>query len=184
MKAKKSWIVVIAATLVLSGIFAGIVTIAQEPSETQIKQEFRRRLADCDGIALYVNVFTKDEAEKQSMKETVQEDVERVLKDAGIRVLSEADIQYKQGRPRLRVHLVTYKEPQQRDMYIYSFRVFHLEDAVLDRTNRYTEGLCWDSGIYVGREKLGALRSTMRTHVLKYVNDYLEANPKETPNEF
>ncbi len=180
MKVKKTWIVVIAGTLVILGIFAGIKTIAQEPSRTEIQQEFRRRLMDCDGVTVYVNVIAKDESEQQSMKEKVQEDVEHALKDAGIVVLAETDVQYKRGRPRLRVNLVTFKEQEQRDVYIYGFRISHLEDAVLDRTERYTEGLCWESGLYVGRERMSSIRSTMRTHLLRYINDYLAANPKKT----
>jgi hypothetical protein len=180
MKDKKTFVIMIAGALIVSGIFAGIKTIAQEPDKAEIQQEFRKRLTGCEGIAVYVNVIAQDASEQQSMKEKVEGDVEQVLKDGGIKVLSEADIQYKQGRPRLRVHLVTFKEPQQRDVYIYSFRIFHLEDAILDRTDRYTEGLCWDSGIYVGRERLSAIRSTLKSHVLRYVNDYLAVNPKKT----
>lgn len=178
MKAKKYRNFIIAGMLVFSGIFVGMKTIAQEPDDAQMRQEFRRRLTGSGGVAVYVDVIARDESEKKTMTEEVREDTERVLKDSGIKILPEADLEYTRGRPRLRVHLVTYKESSQRDVYIYSFRIFHMEDATLDRNDGYAEALCWDSGMYVGRERLSSIRSTMKGHLGRYINDYLAANPK------
>jgi len=76
------------------------------------------------------------------------------------------------------VYLVMYKEPGIKDMYLYSFRVTHFEDASLTRNYKFAEGICWDSGLYIGRERTSAMRGVVKTYVRKYINDYLAANPK------
>jgi len=108
----------------------------------------------------------------------LQEDVEYVLKDSDVRILTKEELEYAPGRPRLGVYLVTYKETGERDLYLYSVRVTHFEDATLARNYKYAEGICWDSGLYIGREKMPAIRGMVKTHVMRYINDYLAANPK------
>jgi hypothetical protein len=71
-----------------------------------------------------------------------------------------------------------YQEPNLKDMYLFSFRVVHFEDASLARNYKFAEGVCWDSGLYIGRERTAVMRSVVKTHVQKYINDYLAANPK------
>jgi len=179
MKAKRHWIYVAAGMLVFSSVFAGVIAFAQEADKLQIQQEFRRRLSDSNGVSLYVDVITKNQSEKQSMTEQLQKDVELELRDSDIKILTKEELEYTPGRPRLGVYLVTYKEPGLKDVYLYSFRVVHFEDASLARNYSYAEGICWDSGLYIGREKTPAIRRIVRTHVRKYINDYLAANPKQ-----
>lgn len=181
MKAKRCRIYIAAGTLVLLGVFAVVIGFAQEPDLAQIQQEFRRRLSESDGVYVYVNVITKDKSEKESMTTRLREDVERELQDSEIKILSKEDLEYALGHPRLGVYLVTYKEPSQRDMYLYTFRIVHFEDATLARNYRYAEGTCWDSGLYVGMDKTNSIIRTIRIHVQKYINDYLAANPKPPP---
>ena len=71
-----------------------------------------------------------------------------------------------------------YPEPRVKDVYLFSFRVVHFEDASLVRNYKFTEGICWDSGLYIGRERTSMMRSVVKTHVRMYINDYLAADPK------
>jgi hypothetical protein len=125
-----------------------------------------------------VDVITEEKSEEESLTTKLQDDVERALKDYDIRILTKEELEYAPGRPRLGVYLVTYKEPGSRDLYLYSFRVTHFEDATLARNYKYAEGICWDSGLYIGRERMSAIRGMVKTHVVKYISDYLAANPK------
>lgn len=159
-------------------ILAGVMTFAQEVDKAQIQQEFRRRLSDSNGVSVYVDVITEEKSEKESLMTKLQEDVERALKDSDIRILTEEELEYTPGRPRLGVYLVIYKELGSRNLYLYSFRVTHFEDASLARNYQYAEGICWDSGLYIGRERMSVIRGTVKNHVLRYINDYLAANPK------
>ena len=178
MKAKTYWIYVTAVLLVFLSIFAGVITFAQVADKSQIQQEFRRRLSESDGVSVHVSVITKEKSEEESMTSQLQEDVERELEEAEIKIITKEDLEYVPGRPRLGVYLVMYQEPQLKDMYLFSFRVVHFEDASLARNYKFAEGICWDSGLYIGRERTTVMRGVVKTHVRKYINDYLSANPK------
>ena len=178
MKTKRCRIYVVAGMLFLLSIFAGVLTFAQVVDKAQIQQEFRRRLSESGGISVVVSVITKEKSDEESMTSQLREDVERELEDADIKIIPEEDLEYAPGRPRLGVYLVMYQEPNLKDMYLYSFRVVHFEDATLARNYKYAEGVCWDSGLYIGRERTAVMRSVVKTHVQKYINDYLAANPK------
>ncbi len=178
MKAKTYWICVTAGLLVFLSFFAGAITFAQVADKVAIQQEFRRRLSESDGISVHVSVITKEKSDEDSMTSKLQEDVERELEDAEIKIIPKEDLEFAPGRPRLGVYLVMYQEPQLKDMYLFSFRVVHFEDASLARNYKFAEGVCWDSGLYIGRERTSVMRGVVKTHVRKYINDYLSANPK------
>ena len=178
MKAKRYRIYLTAGILGFLSILAGVITFAQEVDKAQIQQEFRNRLSDSNGVSIYVSVISNEKSEEEPLKTKLQEDIEYVLKDSDIRILTEEELEYAPGRPHLGVYLVIYKEPGVKDVYLYSFRVTHFEDATLARNYQYAEGICWDSGLYIGRDKIPAIRGTVKTHVLEYINDYLAANPK------
>jgi len=183
MKAKRCWIYLTAGILGFLSILAGVMTFAQEVDKAQVQQEFRRRLSDSNGVSIYVSVITKEKSEKEPLTTKLQEDVEYVLKDSDIRILTEEELEYAPGRPHLGVYLVIYKEPGLKDVYLYSFRVTHFEDATLARNYQYAEGICWDSGLYIGRDRIPAIRGIVKNHVLEYINDYLAANPKPPPRQ-
>ncbi|MGD8787557.1 MAG: hypothetical protein PVJ60_09055 [Phycisphaerales bacterium] len=177
MKTKRCWIYVIAAVVSLS-VFAAAIVFAQEGDRVRIQEEFRRRLSDSNGVFVYVDVITRERSQKESMTEQLQSDVERELQDSEIKILTEDELEYALGRPRLAVYLVMYKDQAHRDAYLYSFRVVHFEDATLARNFRYAEGICWNSGFYVGRDRTRSIIRLVRTQVRKYIKDYLAANPK------
>jgi len=178
MKSKRYRIYVTAGLVVFFSIFAAVITFAQVADKAAIQQEFRSRLAESEGVSVYVNVITKEKDVEESMTEKLREDVELELEDAEIKIIDQEDLEFVPGRPRLGVYLVMYQEPQIKDMYLYSFRVVHFEDASLARNYKFTEGVCWDSGLYIGREKTAVMRGVVKNHVRMYINDYLAANPK------
>lgn len=177
MKAKRYRIFVIISILVFLTFLASVFTFAQEEDKEKILQEFRRRLEDSNGVSVYVDVIAKDKAEEKSFTEQLQKDIEEKLKESKIKLLTKEQLEYTPGRPRLAVYIVIYKEPSLKDVYLYSFRIVHFEDAILDRNERYAEGICWDSGLYVGRERMPSLKRNIRNHINRYINDYLTANP-------
>ena len=178
MNTERCRIYVTAGILVFLSFVAAVITFAQVADRAQIQEEFRRRLGDSDGVSVYVNVITKEKSVEESMTSRLQEDVEQLLEDSEIKIITEEDLEYTPGRPRLGVYLVMYEEPRLRDMYLFSFRVVHFEDAALARNYKFAEGICWDSGLYIGRERTSVMRGVVKTHVRKYINDYLAANPK------
>ena len=127
---------------------------------------------------MLVSVITKEKSEEESMTSQLQEDVERLLEDSEIKIITKEDLESTPGRPRLGVYLVMYQEPRLKGTYLFSFRVVHFEDASPARNYKFAEGICWDSGLYIGRERTSVMRGVVKTHVRKYINDYLAANPK------
>lgn len=177
MDTKRCWIYVVATISIFFSILAGVIVCAQEEDKEKILQEFRRRLEDSNGVSVYVDVIAKEKSEEKSLTEQLQKDIEEQLKESKIKLLTKDQLEYAPGRPRLAVYIVIYKEPSQKDVYLYSFRIVHFEDAILDRTQKYAEGICWDSGMYVGRERLASIKRNIKNHVNRYINNYLIANP-------
>jgi len=178
MKAKRCRIYVAAGMLFLLSFFAAMITFAQVGDRFQVQQEFRRRLSDSDGVSVLVSVITKEKSEEESMTSKLHEDIEQLLEDSEIKIITKEDIESTLGRPHLGIYLVMYEEPNLKGTYLFSFRVVHFEDASLTRNSMFTEGICWDSGLYIGRERTSAMRGVVKTHVRKYINDYLATNPK------
>ncbi|KPK35645.1 MAG: hypothetical protein AMJ65_17255 [Phycisphaerae bacterium SG8_4] len=172
-----------AGILVFLSFVAAVITFAQVADRAQIQEEFRRRLSESDGVSVYVSVIAKEKSEEESMTSQLQEDVEGLLEDSEIKIITEEDLEYTPGRPRLGVYLVMYQEPRLKGVYLFSFRVVHFEDASLARNYKFAEGICWDSGLYIGRERTSVMRGVVKTHVRKYINDYLGANPKPPKRE-
>lgn len=135
--------------------------------------------ADSNDVSVYVDVIAKGKSGEQSITEQIQKDIEDQLKESKIKLLTKDQLEYAPGRPHLALYIVIYKEPSLKDVYLYSFRVVHFEDAILDRNGRYAEGICWDSGLYVGREKMASIKRNIRNHINRYINDYLTANPMQ-----
>lgn len=178
MKTKRFWICVIIGTLVSLSVFVGAIAFAQEVDRVQMQQELRRRLRDSDGVYVYVEVIAKAGSEEKALKEQLQTDVELELRNYAIKVLTKAEMEQADGRPRLAVYLVAYTDPAYKEAYLYCVRIAHIEDANLVRNYGYAEGICWDSGLYVGRGKEPSIRQTVKTQTHEYINDYLAANPK------
>jgi len=177
MKTKRFWIYVITAALVCSGIFFAARTIAIE--RRQLQQELRERLRDSEGVYIFVDVISKDKSSEEELKEQFEDDVDLELRNSDIKIFSKEELETIIGRPRLSVYLVAYEDPAYKDAYLYCFRIAHIEDATLVRNYGYAEGICWDSGHYVGRGKKSAIRQAVKTQLNKYINDYLAANPRK-----
>ncbi len=140
---------------------------------------FIRKIVVASLIVVLVSCATLDAQKELLLKEDMsREDVEQVLEDSEIYVIPKEDIESTPGRPHLGVYLVMYQEPNLKGTYLFSFRVVHYEDATLTRNSMFTEGIVWDSGLYIGRDRTSAMRGVVKTHVRKYINDYLAANPK------
>jgi hypothetical protein len=112
------------------------------------------------------------------MKKQFETDVDLALRDSDIEIFTKEELETTPGRPRLSLYLVLYEDPAFKNAYIYCFRIAHIEDATLVRSYGYAEGICWDSGHYVGRGKKAAIRQAVKTQLNKYISDYLAANPR------
>ena len=106
---------------------------AEQEDKEKILQEFRRRLADSNGVSVYVDVIAKEKSEEESLTEQLQKDIEDQLKESKIKILTKDQLEYAPGRPRLALYIVIFKDTSQRDVYLYSFRIVHLPTCPPDR---------------------------------------------------
>jgi hypothetical protein len=183
MKSKRFWIYVISGTLVSLSIFIAARTIAAE--KRQYRQELRIRLSGSDGVYIFVDVIAQTKSAQEELKQQFETDVDLELRDSDIKIYTKEELETIPGRPRLSVYVVAYEDPAYKDAFLYCVRIAHIEDATLVRNYSYAEGVCWDSGLYVGRGKESAIRQSIKTQLNKYIIDYLDVNPKEPkmPNQ-
>jgi hypothetical protein len=176
MKSKYFLIYPAAAMLFSLTIFFGIKAFAQEQSKEDIHQEFCERLRGAEGVFVYVEVIAQDKTDEKSFIDELQKEAESQLKNSKIKVLTKEESDLNPSRPRLAINLITYKDPSQKNVILYSFRIVHFEVASLLRTERYVEGICWDSGLYIGMERRTAIKNKIREQLDKYIKDYLSVN--------
>jgi hypothetical protein len=177
MKSKRLWIYVITATLLCLSVFLAARTIAAE--KLQYQEELRMRLRGSDGVYILVDVIAQTNAAQEELKQQFEEDVELELENSEIKIFTKEELEAILGRPRLSVYVVAFEDPSYKDVYLYSVRIAHMEDANLVRNYGYAEGMCWDSGLYVGRGKESVIRQAIKTQLNKYITDYLAVNPKK-----
>ncbi len=177
MKAKRFWIYFITATLVCLSVFLAARTIAAE--KQQYREELRMRIRGSEGVYIFVDIIAQTKSAEEELKEQFEEDVELELENSEIKIFTKDELETIPGRPRLSVYVVAFEDPAYKDVYLYCFRIAHIEDATLARNYGYTEGICWDSGHYVGRGKDSAIRQAVKTQLNKYISDYLAVNPKK-----
>lgn len=177
MKSKRFWIYVITASLVSLSVFLAARTIATE--KRQYQEELRMRIRGSEGVFIFVDVIAQTKAAQEELKEQFETDVDLELGNADIKIFTKEELETIPGRPRLSVYVVAYQDPAYKDVYLYCVRVAHIEDATLVRNYGYAEGVCWDSGLYVGRGKESVIRQSIKTQLNKYISDYLAVNPKK-----
>ena len=177
MKSKRFWIYVITAALVCLSVFLAARTIAAEKRRYQ--EELRMRIRDSEGVYIFVDVIAQTKSAQEELKEQFETDVEYELENSDIKIFTKEEVETIPGRPRLSIYVVAYEDPAYKDAYLYCFRIAHIEDATLVRNYGYAEGICWDSGHYVGRGKESIIRQSVKTQLNKYISDYLAVNPKK-----
>ena len=177
MKSRKLWIYVLTSALVCLSILFVARTIANE--KQQYQEELRMRIRGSDGVYILVDVIAQTNAAQEELKQQFEEDVDLELQESEIKIFTKEELENIPGRPRLSVYVVAFEDPSYKDMYLYSVRIAHMEDANLVRNYGYAEGMCWDSGLYVGRGKESVIRQAIKTQLNKYISDYLSVNPKK-----
>lgn len=177
MKSRKLWIYVLTSALVCLSILFVARTIANE--KQQYQEELRMRIRGSDGVYILVDVIAQTNAAQEELKQQFEEDVDLELQESEIKIFTKEELENIPGRPRLSVYVVAFEDPSYKDVYLYSVRIAHMEDATLVRNYGYAEGMCWDSGLYVGRGKESVIRQAIKTQLNKYISDYLSVNPKK-----
>jgi hypothetical protein len=123
------------------------------------------------------------EAERSGLSQTsIQTDVELKLRQAGITVLTQAEMLEAPGGPHLYISVNT-QSSQSGLLYAYSIRVALCQDVRLDRdpSIRIFSATTWfvASVGTAGRNRLRDIRDMVKDDVDTFINAYLSVNPKK-----
>ncbi len=202
MRAKKyRWM---GAALFGSIVVVGFVCLSAEaPSESikeilmrvGLRKELKRfvdesleRMDDANDIFAYCNGLEGSEGVylggpgPSELESVLREKIRGKLEEAGIKVLSEEEWNTAQGRPWLRVWVLSNKFGNQ-ERYSCALRVECTEDAYLKRKGVLTTGLLWwqDAAFWDANDR--EVGEEVNEMIHAFINDYLAANPKESATE-
>jgi hypothetical protein len=140
----------------------------------------RASLAGLTGVTVVVEGMRPD-AEREGLRQsTLQTDVELKLRQAGIRVLTEAERILTPGIPRLYLNVNTMLRDEI-GAFAFSINLRLMQKVRLDRNPIIvSEGTTWSTGSVgtVGVRELATVRESIRDQVDEFINAYLAANPK------
>lgn len=157
------------------------VSFAQ-PLEDSVQEELAREtLQGLPGVAVTMEDIAAD-AEKDGLQESqLRADVEDKLRQAGIRVLSEAERLRTPGTPTLSVRVGTYKLG---DLYSLCIELSLLQATVLKR-EPHLERLTatWRArGVGSGgARRLHEARQVVAGYIDRFITAYLSVNPRARP---
>ena len=167
---RKVWIAVLA-------LVVGIVT----PALARERYGERESLAGLGGVYVLVEDMAPDVERNGLTRSTLQTDVEVKLRQAGIRVLTEAERAVAPGSPFLYLRVATMKSDGV-GLYAVDIDLELNQEVRLTRNPAITSlARTWSAGGWVGiigSRNLSRVRDTVRDAVDQFLNDYLAANPK------
>jgi len=172
MKVKRCWLLAVA--IIIGGT---IVCWAYRADD-------RDSLVGVEGMTVLVEPFDS-EAKAAGLEEILfQNDVDLKLRLAGIKVLSWEEAAATPGVPILFIKIGVLKENIKRSPYAVATHVAFCQDVYLKRNPSITceSAVTWSQAgvLLVSKEVLkSCLREQIKGLTDMFINDYLEANPKE-----
>jgi len=141
----------------------------------------RATLAGLTGVGVVVEAMDPD-AEKDGLTtSTLRTEVELKLRQAGIRVLTEAERAVAPGSPFLYLRVATMKSDGV-GVYIYNITLELVQEVRLTRNPAITMlATTWRVGGFLGiiqHRNLSQVRESVRDVMDQFLNAYLAANPK------
>jgi hypothetical protein len=161
-----------------------VLLLAASAATAEDNESSRRSLKGLKGVHVAVENLSA-EVERDGLNETsIQTDVELKLRQAGIRVLTAAEMFAAPGRPILFIN-VNPKSDARGVGVLYAFFIdVELRQSVqLDRDPSIWPGTAatWNVASIgtVGRSNLRELRDIIKDQVDQFINAYLSVNPKK-----
>ncbi len=132
------------------------------------------------GVHLFVGDIKKDAEKDWLRKDKIQSDVERKLRSAGIRILTQEEWRKLPGWPFLSISVATFKGHGS-SMYAFVVEIALREQVTAIRNGRSLTASTWESDV-IGTARAANLaeyvRENVRDEVDKFVNAFLTVNPK------
>jgi hypothetical protein len=160
-----------------------VVVFLLLPSASRSFESQQKALRGLKGVRVLVEPLYPVAERLGLSKDQITTDVELRLRKAGVRVLSEKEMQETPGLPFLYVNINTYIPTGQKALCAFTARVDLAEVVTLAR-GYPSVGLIWhkDSIGTVGTQSIREIRGEVGDLVDEFINDYLAANPKRQGN--
>lgn len=169
-------------TAILLIVLAVAVTVFAMEVVGQINKLGEKPLKGIKSIVVDITKLDPDfEKDAPFTRSTIQTDIELKLRMAGIKVVNREEWVNDIQIPWLVITLKTLKVDDLK-MYCYYIDI-ELQDTIhiLRNEELCIGGITWNNiGLgYVGTKKISTIRDRIKDDVDKFINDYLEMNPKE-----
>jgi hypothetical protein len=158
-------------------VVALVVALLLLPDVSPAFTHQEKALAGLRGVEVVVEKMDPEAERRGLTGNQIKTEVERWLRQAGVRVLTEKERLKMPGRPYLYVRIYTVISP--RDC-TYSTHV-SVNEMVRLASGLQAWGTIWsdDTVGAVVIERITTIREDLGTQVERFVNDYLAANPKQ-----
>lgn len=160
------------------GIVAAVFLVS--PSLGYSADVVQEGLGGLPGVLLFVGDIKADAEQDGLSKTTIYTDVERQLRVAGIRILTQEEWSKMPGRPTLSVDVVAQKA-RGVSLYIFGVEVSLREQVTSLRSGRSLTASTWETDV-IGNVSEGnfaeSVRDNIRDEVDKFVKAFRAANPK------
>jgi hypothetical protein len=140
----------------------------------------RPTLRGLQGIFVYVEPLDPRVEKSGLTKDQIQADTESKLKSAGINVLTKEEFHKGIGHPYLYINVNVSMLKTQITRHLFYVKVELNQEVTLVRTpNVKVSAPTWSIGGWGIDFSLDNIRQTVKTQIDKFINVYLEENPKK-----
>lgn len=162
-------------------IFLALVAAHPSLENWNDSRHGRAALSGLDGMSAVVEDIKPEIEDDGLTRDQLQGDIERILQDAGIKVLSEREYCENERRPLLAVvpNILKIKSIPVRitSFYVYSINVTFSQRVYLPELHCLIPGRTWTTGFLGYSPNLNDIRESVRNMVGIFVEAFLSVNP-------
>lgn len=163
------------------GLFLLLFLVAISVAFAEMPDRAKETLRGLPGVAVVIEPLHANAEQDGLTQRLLQEDVERRLRAAGIRVLSREEWQHTPGSPYLYVNVAALKKNY--GLYAYAIEVCLNQLVTLIRNHHIHEfAETWETREVgtVGEDQLLTIRESVKAHVDAFIRDYFAVNALES----
>ena len=182
MRSNKMLVMACIAVLVASMILGSRVQAAGDYLSRQFDALRRKPLVGLTGVHVMIEIeaLGPDVRRDGLDRSTLEMDVELKLRQAGIRIFTDAERLASAGEPYLYLNITAVAPENRSGEYALCLQLKLIEEVRLTRTGTLKLAPTWEDGqvVTVRAGYLSRVREFVKDMVDKFSNDYLAANPK------
>jgi hypothetical protein len=167
----------IVIVLVLGLALCGYMPTSAYSSDNEINRESMRGIK---GVHVLIEISGKDEIQDGLTSDSILKDVELLLRQNGITVLTEAGMRIYPGNPLLYIN-ANFRKMKNIRSYVYSLHIGFDQNVIVERNKLSIRATTWNLDV-VGStplNNLNSIRKDIKGLVGRFINAYLSVNPKE-----